>query len=89
VWWHALGLLRLLWRRSKTWTTLSSASGHDTTEQVAGSMANLGGLRLGGAVLRVLARTATGLDFALELRNPVLVSIQQSVVVWVSQTWGI
>lgn len=42
-------------------------------------MADLRGLRLGGAVLRVLAGTAAGLDLALELRNPVFVSWRLSV----------
>lgn len=79
MWWHTLGLLRLLWRRRQPWTTLCSASGHDAAKQVAGSMADLRGLRLGGAVLRVLAGTAAGLDLALELRNPVFVSWRLSV----------
>jgi hypothetical protein len=42
-------------------------------------MADLRGLRLGGAMLRVLAGTAPGLNLALELRNPVLVPGRLSV----------
>jgi len=68
---HALRLLRLLWRRRQSGTALSGATCHDATEQVAGSMANLGWLRLGRAML---AGAATGLQFALELCDPVIVS---------------
>jgi hypothetical protein len=80
--WHARRLRRLLRWRSQTWATLRSASGHYSTEQVAGAVANLRRLGLRrAAVLRALAGTATGLDFALELQNSVLVSNRPSAAV--------
>jgi hypothetical protein len=75
VGWHTLRLLRLLRRRCQARTTLSCTTSHYSTEEVAGPVANLGRLGLGRAVvLRILAGTTAGLDFALKLRNPVLVS---------------
>jgi hypothetical protein len=75
---HALRLLRLLWRRSQTRTALGRTASHYSTEEVAGSMANLRRLGLRRAV-RVLAGATTGFYFALELRNTVFVSRQQPV----------
>jgi hypothetical protein len=73
---HALRLRGLLWRRCQARAALSCTAGHNTTKQIARSMANLRRLGLGwAAVLRVLAGTAAGLYFALELGNPVLVSL--------------
>lgn len=73
--WHTLGLLRLLRRRRKTRTALSSTASHYATEEIAGAVADLGWLRLGRAtVLRVLAGTAAGFQVALEMRDPLLVS---------------
>jgi hypothetical protein len=75
VWWHSLGLLRLLWRGCQSRAALSCTSSHNTAEEIAWPMANLGWLRWRGAVvLRTLAGTTARLDFAFELRNPVLVS---------------
>jgi hypothetical protein len=79
---HALRLWGLLWRRCQARAALSCASGHNTTEEIARSMANLRRLGLGwAAVLRVLAGTAAGLYFALELGDSVLVSLQLLVMV--------
>jgi hypothetical protein len=81
--WHALRLLRLLRGRRQPGATLSSASGHDTAEEVARAMANRGRLWLRRAVvLRVLAGAAAGLEFALELCDPVLVSVFYEYVAW-------
>jgi hypothetical protein len=73
---HALWLLRLLWRGRQSRAALGRTASHDATEEVAGPMADLRWLRLGGAVvLRALAGTTARLDFALELRDPVLVPV--------------
>jgi hypothetical protein len=75
---HTLRLLRLLRRRCQTGATLSGTASHDSTEEVARSMANLRRLGLRRA-MRVLAGATAGFYFALELRNAVLVSRWQSV----------
>jgi hypothetical protein len=75
---HALRLLGLLRRRRKTGTALGGTASHYSTEEVARSMTDLRRLGLGRAV-RVLAGATAGLDFALELRNAVLVSRWRSV----------
>lgn len=51
VWWHALRLLRLLWRRRQTRATLSRTASHDSSEKIAGAMADCWGLRLGRAAV--------------------------------------
>ena len=74
MWRHALGLLRLLWRGRETRSALGSTTGHDPAKEIAGSVANLRGLRLRRTVmLRVLAGAAASLDFALQLGDAILV----------------
>jgi hypothetical protein len=75
---HALRLLGLLRRRRKTGAALGGTASHYSTKEVAWSMTDLRRLRLGRAV-RVLAGATASLDFALELRNAVLVSRWRSV----------
>lgn len=72
--WHALGLLRLLWRRREARTALGSTASHYAAEQITRTVADLGWLRSRrAAVLGVLAGAAAGFQVALEMRNPLLV----------------
>jgi hypothetical protein len=71
--WHALRLLGLLRRGRQTGAALGGTASHYSTEEVARSMTDLRRLGLGRAV-RVLAGATTRFNFALELRNAVLVS---------------
>jgi hypothetical protein len=60
--------------RGKAGATLVGAASHYAAEEVARSMADLGRLRLRGAVVvRALAGAAALLDFALELSDAVFV----------------
>jgi len=65
----------VLRRRSKSRPTLVGAACHYAAEEIAGPVANLGRLRLRGAVVvRALAWATALLKFALELGDSVLVS---------------
>jgi hypothetical protein len=71
---HALGRVGVLGRGSESGAALVGATGHDAAEEVAGAVANLGGLGLGGAVVvGALAGAAALFEFALELGDAVLV----------------
>lgn len=71
--WKTSGLLGLLGRRCKSWTTLIVPC-HDTAKKIAGPMPDRGGLGLGGAVmLRVLAGSAACFELALQACDLILV----------------
>lgn len=75
LWRHAVGRIAVLRRRSESRPTLIGAARHYATEEIAGSMANLGRLGLRGTVVvRALAGATALLQFALELGDSVLVS---------------
>ena len=60
--------------RGKARAALVGAASHYAAEEIAGSMADLGRLRLRGAVVvGALAGAAALLDFALELSNAVFI----------------
>jgi hypothetical protein len=74
VWRHALRRIAVLRGRGKAGAALVGAASHYAAEEVARSMADLGRLRLRGAVVvRALAGAAALLDFALELSDAVFV----------------
>jgi hypothetical protein len=74
VWRHALRRIAVLRGRGKAGAALVGAASHYTAKEIARSMADLGRLRLRGAVVvRALAGSAALLDFALELSDAVLV----------------
>jgi hypothetical protein len=74
LWRHPVRRIAVLRRRSESRTTLVGAASHYAAEEIAGSVANLGRLRLRGAVVvRALAGATALLKFALELGDSVLV----------------
>ena len=74
VWRHALRRIAVLRGRGKAGAALVGAASHYAAKEIARSMADLGRLRLRGAVVvRALARAAALLDFALELSDAVFV----------------
>jgi hypothetical protein len=74
LWRHAVRRIAVLRRRSESRSTLVGAACHYAAEEIAGSVTNLGRLRLRGAVVvRALAGTTALLKFALELGDSVLV----------------
>ena len=82
------GLLGLLGRRRQTRAALVVAC-HDAAKQVAGPMSYRGRRWLRGAmVLRVLARAAAGLEFALQAGNLLFISRKDGEQQSDGRHWG-